>query len=174
MGKRKHGARAAADDVAVRADPDGRRIHAGARGFTFHHAYGPDASQREVFLDCVQPLVEGVLDGTSGCCFAFGQTGAGKTHTMIGPDGGGSLRDGGMMQLAAGELFRGAARRGEAGGLCFGGGRVDYNGAGGSGDLPRRRGPCWRPVRSLSECTYPVVDVPLVISHYMVMFLYLY
>ena len=39
-------------------------------------------------LHCVQdicfPLVEGVLDGYNGTVFAYGQTGCGKSYTMMG------------------------------------------------------------------------------------------
>jgi len=33
-------------------------------------------------------MVEAVLEGVNGCMFAFGQTGAGKTFSMIGGEGG--------------------------------------------------------------------------------------
>jgi kinesin family protein 18/19 len=37
-----------------------------------------------VFQNTTKALVDGVLDGYNGCCFAYGATGAGKTHTMLG------------------------------------------------------------------------------------------
>jgi Kinesin motor domain len=40
-----------------------------------------------VYEVCGAPLVESVLEGYNGTIFAYGQTGAGKTHTMEGyPD----------------------------------------------------------------------------------------
>ena len=77
----------------------------------FNNVFGPQASQHEVFVSCCLPLVEAVLEGKNGCIFAFGQTGAGKTHSMIGPEGG--QRRGtqdGILPRAAAELFRRIAR----------------------------------------------------------------
>lgn len=62
------------------------------RLFSFDHAFGPTASQDEVYESCVQPLVESLLDGYNATVFCYGQTGSGKTYTL----GGGNL----------GELFR--------------------------------------------------------------------
>ena len=37
----------------------------------------------KLYLDtCVEPLVEGCFDGFNATVIAYGQTGAGKTHTM--------------------------------------------------------------------------------------------
>ncbi|CAL0302314.1 unnamed protein product [Lupinus luteus] len=57
----------------------------GRKTFNFNRAFGPSATQAEVFSD-MQPLVRSVLDGYNVCIFAYGQTGSGKTHTMSGPD----------------------------------------------------------------------------------------
>lgn len=32
----------------------------------------------------IEPLIPNILDGYNVTCFAYGMTGAGKTHTMIG------------------------------------------------------------------------------------------
>ena len=45
------------------------------------------SSQSEVF-DAVRPLLSNVLNGFNACIFAYGQTSAGKSHTMLGPSGG--------------------------------------------------------------------------------------
>ena len=43
--------------------------------------------QRDIYDQTVAPLVEAVMEGYNGTCFAYGQTGAGKSHTMEGyPD----------------------------------------------------------------------------------------
>ena len=59
-------------------DPSGERI------FTFDSVYGPESGQRQVFDETAFPLVESVLQGYNGTIFAYGQTGCGKTHTMMG------------------------------------------------------------------------------------------
>lgn len=46
--------------------------------------FGPTASQEEVYA-FVRPVVLSFLGGYHGTVFAYGQTGAGKTHTMQGP-----------------------------------------------------------------------------------------
>ena len=49
---------------------------------------------------CAQ-LVRAVLDGYNACCFAYGATGGGKTHTMVG-----THEEPGCMVKALNELFR--------------------------------------------------------------------
>ena len=41
--------------------------------------------QEPVYDECAFSLVESVLEGYNGTMFAYGQTGCGKTHTMMGP-----------------------------------------------------------------------------------------
>ena len=48
-----------------------------------------------------KPLVTSVMDGYNVCIFAYGQTGAGKTHTMEGPP-----ENRGVNHRALAELFR--------------------------------------------------------------------
>lgn len=58
-------------------------VCADGKKFNFDRVYGPDASQSTIFED-LSPLVQSVFDGRNVCVFAYGQTGAGKTHTMDG------------------------------------------------------------------------------------------
>ena len=48
--------------------------------------FGPEAAQSEVYAE-VDALVRSALDGYDVCVLAYGATGAGKTHTMLGEDG---------------------------------------------------------------------------------------
>jgi hypothetical protein len=47
-----------------------------------------EVSEQEQVFERVKPLLEDVLSGVNACIFAYGQTSAGKSYTMIGPNGG--------------------------------------------------------------------------------------
>ncbi|KAL0032084.1 hypothetical protein WJX77_004214 [Trebouxia sp. C0004] len=83
---------------------DGHRLQCTALGsvkaFDFDRVFGPEVQQAGVFED-VSQLVTSALDGYNVCIFAYGQTGAGKTHTMEG-----SKQDPGINYRAMKELFR--------------------------------------------------------------------
>ena len=44
---------------------------------------GQEAGQEDVF-EAIKGTIVGVAEGINGCIFTYGQTGAGKTHTMLG------------------------------------------------------------------------------------------
>ncbi|XP_030897861.1 kinesin-like protein KIF25 isoform X1 [Leptonychotes weddellii] len=80
--------------------------------YDFERVYGPAESQQVVFGD-VCPLLTSLLDGYNVCVLAYGQTGCGKSYTMLGPHSKkarippwGPHSDLGIMPRAAGELFR--------------------------------------------------------------------
>jgi len=52
--------------------------------FTFDSVHQEGSSQAEVFQEVGIPIIENVIAGYNSTIFAYGQTGAGKTHTMIG------------------------------------------------------------------------------------------
>ncbi|KAI3675997.1 hypothetical protein L1987_85593 [Smallanthus sonchifolius] len=54
----------------------------GRKASMFNKVFGPSSTQEDVFSD-TQPLIRSVLDGFNVCVFACGQTGAGKTYTLI-------------------------------------------------------------------------------------------
>lgn len=54
------------------------------KGFTFDGVYDWDCKQRDIYDDVAHPLVEQVLEGYNGTIFAYGQTGCGKSFTMMG------------------------------------------------------------------------------------------
>ena len=57
------------------------------KSFTFDHVFGPDITQKGLYDKAAAPAVESVLNGFNATVFAYGQTGAGKSHTMEGyPD----------------------------------------------------------------------------------------
>ena len=60
------------------------RIDGGTKQFSFDAVFSENVSQRKIYDTCAAPVVQSVLDGYNGTVFAYGQTGAGKTHTMEG------------------------------------------------------------------------------------------
>ncbi|XP_055317754.1 kinesin-like protein Klp61F isoform X2 [Sitodiplosis mosellana] len=69
-------------EVVVKQPLDGRHT----KKFTFDRAFGPDSKQSDVYQVVVAPLINEVLSGYNCTVFAYGQTGTGKTHTMIGDE----------------------------------------------------------------------------------------
>lgn len=61
----------------------------------------PQCSQEEVYRRTTEDLIPGVLEGINTTVFAYGATGAGKTHTIIG-----SEEQPGIIQLSLTDLFR--------------------------------------------------------------------
>ncbi|XP_059032504.1 kinesin-like protein KIF25 isoform X3 [Mustela lutreola] len=91
------------ETVLVRWDrPAHRSIH---KTYSFERVYGPAESQQVVFAD-VCPLLTSLLDGYNVCILAYGQTGCGKSYTMLGPLSKDEHGDLGIVPRAAGELFR--------------------------------------------------------------------
>lgn len=56
------------------------------RSFYFDRVFGAASSQADVF-EPAAPFVTSVADGYNVCVFAYGPTGSGKTHTMVGMGG---------------------------------------------------------------------------------------
>lgn len=54
--------------------------------FTFDRSFGQDSNQVTIYQSVVAPFIEEVLAGYNCTVFAYGQTGTGKTHTMIGEE----------------------------------------------------------------------------------------
>ncbi|KAM4745961.1 uncharacterized protein FYW61_016547 isoform 2-T2 [Anableps anableps] len=69
--------------------------------FHFDQVFGEDSSNAEVYQKTAYPLVQHMLSGGKATCFAYGQTGAGKTHTMLGSSPGGT----GLYALAVQDIF---------------------------------------------------------------------
>ncbi|XP_006833777.1 PREDICTED: kinesin-like protein KIF18B [Chrysochloris asiatica] len=69
--------------------------------FAFDRVFGEVATQQDVFQYTTHSILDGFLQGYNCSVFAYGATGAGKTHTMLGREG-----DPGIMYLTTMELYR--------------------------------------------------------------------
>jgi kinesin family protein 18/19 len=69
--------------------------------YAFDHAFDETASQHDLYMATTEKLLGGIMDGFNASCFAYGATGAGKTHTMLG-----NTEHPGCMVLTVGELFK--------------------------------------------------------------------
>ena len=90
---------------------DATTIHAlapyvGAKAFKFDAVLGEASSQADVWSQCL-PTVNEVLNGRDGCLFCYGQSGAGKTHTIFGSD-----EEMGLAGRAISHLLKGAKAKG--------------------------------------------------------------
>ena len=54
------------------------------KSYAFDHAFDERASQDKLFHCTTSVLIADVMRGANGTCFAYGATGSGKTHTMMG------------------------------------------------------------------------------------------
>nr|XP_015218138.1 PREDICTED: kinesin-like protein KIF24 isoform X2 [Lepisosteus oculatus] len=68
--------------------------------FYFDDVFGESCTNEDVYRKTAYPLIQHVFNGGKATCFAYGQTGAGKTHTMMG-----TARSPGLYALAARDLF---------------------------------------------------------------------
>ncbi|EPY89685.1 kinesin family member 18B [Camelus ferus] len=69
--------------------------------FVFDRVFGEAATQQDVFQHTTHGILDSFLQGYNCSVFAYGATGAGKTHTMLGREG-----DPGIMYLTTMELYR--------------------------------------------------------------------
>ncbi|OQR93097.1 hypothetical protein THRCLA_08553, partial [Thraustotheca clavata] len=59
-----------------------------------------DINNAQVYDTVMAPLIKETVCGRTGCCFAYGHTGSGKTHTILGTDS-----EIGLYRLASMDLF---------------------------------------------------------------------
>ena len=69
-------------------DWDKRRISVcrpkkGTSEFKFSHILGPESTQQDLFVQCMD-VARNVCLGMNCCIMAYGQTGSGKTYSMLG------------------------------------------------------------------------------------------
>ncbi|NWT99963.1 KIF24 protein, partial [Urocynchramus pylzowi] len=69
--------------------------------FYFDEVFEESCTNQEVYMKTAYPLIQHIFNGGNATCFAYGQTGAGKTYTMIG-----NHRNPGLYALAAQDIFR--------------------------------------------------------------------
>ncbi|XP_010156143.1 PREDICTED: kinesin-like protein KIF24, partial [Eurypyga helias] len=69
--------------------------------FYFDEVFGESCTNQDVYMKTAHPLIQHIFKGGNATCFAYGQTGAGKTYTMIG-----TQRNPGLYALAAKDIFR--------------------------------------------------------------------
>ncbi|NXG07007.1 KIF24 protein, partial [Sakesphorus luctuosus] len=69
--------------------------------FYFDEVFGESCTNQDVYMKTAHPLIQHIFNGGNATCFAYGQTGAGKTYTMIG-----THRNPGLYALAAKDIFK--------------------------------------------------------------------
>ncbi|NXU99517.1 KIF24 protein, partial [Cettia cetti] len=69
--------------------------------FYFDEVFEETCTNQDVYMKTAYPLIQHIFNGGNATCFAYGQTGAGKTYTMIG-----NPRNPGLYALAAKDIFR--------------------------------------------------------------------
>uniref|UniRef100_A0AAX7TCG8 Kinesin-like protein n=1 Tax=Astatotilapia calliptera TaxID=8154 RepID=A0AAX7TCG8_ASTCA len=69
--------------------------------YHFDVFHGEQTTQQEVFLSSVKPILPHIFNGQNASVFAYGPTGAGKTHTMLG-----SSEQPGVIPRAVREVFK--------------------------------------------------------------------
>ncbi|KAM9366325.1 kinesin-like protein KIF18A [Symphorus nematophorus] len=69
--------------------------------FVFDRVFSENSTQVDVFENTTKGVLDGVMNGFNCTVFAYGATGAGKTHTMLG-----SQNDPGVMYRTMKELFK--------------------------------------------------------------------
>ncbi|KAH0540874.1 kinesin-like protein KIF19 isoform X2 [Cotesia glomerata] len=82
-----------------------KQKRASPKQYLYDLVLGEDSSQEAVYEGTTKSLVQDIIDGYNATVFAYGATGAGKTHTMVG-----SAEEPGVMVRALNDIFL-AARR---------------------------------------------------------------
>jgi len=69
--------------------------------YEFCSVYNESSTQQTIFTECVYPMLQNAFEGQNISVFAYGPTGAGKTHTMLGV-----LSDPGIIPRTVQSLFK--------------------------------------------------------------------
>ena len=75
--------------ICVEVDPSNNTISINSpkhetKTFQFDYVYPMESTQKEVYNQVAFPIVDSIFSGYNGTIFAYGQTGCGKTFTMMG------------------------------------------------------------------------------------------
>jgi kinesin family protein 3/17 len=82
-----------------------------SKTFTFDNVFDEETTQMEIYNTTARPIVDSVLEGYNGTIFAYGQTGTGKTFSMVGDRDKKELR--GIIPNAFDHIFSYIGRGGE-------------------------------------------------------------
>eukprot|EP01012_Entosiphon_sulcatum_P011932 TRINITY_DN1742_c0_g1_i1.p1 TRINITY_DN1742_c0_g1~~TRINITY_DN1742_c0_g1_i1.p1 ORF type:complete len:882 (-),score=153.75 TRINITY_DN1742_c0_g1_i1:61-2706(-) len=74
------------DPVDEKGGDPALRNRSKERLYAFDAAFDGRASQKEIYAATAEHVVAGVMEGINATCFAYGATGSGKTHTMLGTE----------------------------------------------------------------------------------------
>ncbi|XP_068656248.1 kinesin-like protein KIN-8B [Aristolochia californica] len=70
------------------------------KSYTFDYAFGPECTNEDVYRRSIASTTAGIVQGLNATVFAYGSTGSGKTHTMVG-----TRKDHGLMVLSLHMIF---------------------------------------------------------------------
>ena len=73
--------------------------------FTFDTVLPLESSQRRVYDEVCAPVVESAMEGFNGAVLAYGQTGTGKTHTLLHLGSSPGAADRGLVVRAVEDIF---------------------------------------------------------------------
>jgi kinesin family protein 2/24 len=74
--------------------------------FKFDYAFNEECSNAVVYKYTAKPLVQVIFEGQIATCFAYGQTGSSKTHTMCGNFEGRQYCNEGIYAMASRDIFQ--------------------------------------------------------------------
>ena len=83
-----------------------RKVDGELKQFQYDKFFPPESSQSDVYKEVGADVVQDVMEGYNGTIFAYGQTGTGKTFTMMGPEDGRDFgASGGIIPRAFNQVF---------------------------------------------------------------------
>lgn len=88
--------------LSKKAQNSPRNLSMYERNYSFDLVFDNNSTNKEIYEKATKQLTKVVLSGYNATIFAYGVTGAGKTHTMIGYE-----REPGLMYYTINEIFDG-------------------------------------------------------------------